>query len=120
MKRTVLVLIFILALLFSEAAGTQFVTVTEAQQQNSTVMIQTPENKTNGTNTVSVNTFACHGSRALAKIAYQLDNSPEVTVYTYHRTINMGDFQHMGRGNATLQNLPDGPHHLRAIASWVW
>ena len=103
--------------MFSELAGTQF-EVTEAQLQNPNVMIQRPENKTYPTNTVSVDIFALDGGKALVKIDYQLDGEAEVIVFSENPT--MGHFRHGGNGNATLYNLSNGRHHLKATATWTW
>jgi hypothetical protein len=117
MKRTVVALLLILAFLFFELAGTQF-KVIEGQLQNPNVMIQRPENKTYATNTVSVDIFAMDGGKALVKIAYQIDSEAEVIIFSDNPT--MGHFRHGGNGNATLYNLSNGRHHLKATATWTW
>jgi hypothetical protein len=117
MKRTAIALLLISAVLFSELAGTQF-EVAEGQLQKPNVMIQRPENKTYATNTVSVDIFAMDGGKALVKIAYQIDSEAEVIVFSENPT--MGHFRHGGNGNATLYNLSNGRHHLKATATWTW
>jgi hypothetical protein len=118
MKKLIFVLSLTIALLFSEVAETQF--IFSAQGNKPPVEIQSPQAKTYSTNTVAVDIFAIDGSSALEKITYQLDGETEVLVYAYPKTPTMGGFSHMGTGNATLHNLPDGPHYLIAIATWTW
>ena len=117
MKRKVIALLLILVFLFSELAGTQF-KVIEGQLQKPNVMIQRPENKTYATNTVQVDIFAMDGGKALVKLAYQLDSEAEVIVFSENPT--MGHFRHGANGNATLYNLSNGRHHLKATATWTW
>jgi len=117
MKRKVIALLLILVFLFFELAGTQF-KVIEGQLQKPNVMIQRPENKTYATNTVQVDIFAMDGGKALVKLAYQLDSEAEVIVFSENPT--MGHFRHGANGNATLYNLSNGRHHLKATATWTW
>lgn len=120
MKRTALALTLIVALLTSAVSGEQVVKVAKAKSPPEPPVIQTPENKTYATNTISVYIDAYDPGRALVNIAYQLDGGAEVVIYAYPRPPWMTDFHHMGSGNAILDNLSDGLHHLRATATWVW
>jgi hypothetical protein len=120
MKRKASALVFIMALLFTTVVGTAFVKDIKAAWQDPTVEIQAPESKTYSTNTIPVNIYAYDPSKAIVSIAYQLDFGASVTVYSYPTTPRMNDFRHMASGNATLNNLSDGPHHLMATATWTW